>query len=125
MEVGNGGSALGFSQEVVEEFQVSTVNMDLSGSSTASGAVNVPTRSGTNEFHGSGFFFFRDHHLAAYPALHRNPFNPDPFFQRKQFGVSGGGPIRKDRIFFFGTFERLDQRGVISAEVLAPDFTQF
>ena len=122
MEVGNGGSALGFSQEVVQEFQVSTVNMDISGSSTASGAVNVATRSGTNELHGSGFFFFRDHHLAAYPALHRNPFNPDPFFQRKQFGLSLGGPLHKDRAFFFGSFERLDQRGVISTEFLSPDF---
>ncbi len=122
MEVGNGGSALGFSQEVVQEFQVSTVNMDLSGSSTASGAVNVATRSGTNELHGSGFFFFRDHHLAAYPALHRNPFNPDPFFQRKQFGLSLGGPLHKDRAFFFGSFERLDQRGVISTEFLSSDF---
>src|SRR5262249_52408165 len=66
MEVGNGGSALGFSQEVVQEFQVSTVNMDLSTGATASSAVNVATRSGTNQLHGSGFFFFRDHHLAAY-----------------------------------------------------------
>ena len=125
MEVGNGGSAMGFSQEEVEEFEVSTVNPDLSTGATASGAVNIATRSGSNQVHGSGFFFFRDHHLSAYPALHRNPFNPDPFFQRKQFGVSGGGPIRKDRVFFFGTFERLDQRGVISAEVFAPDFSQF
>jgi hypothetical protein len=125
MEVGNGGSAMGFSQEEVEEFEVSTVNPDLSTGATASGAVNIATRSGSNQVHGSGFFFFRDHHLSAYPALHRNPFNPDPFFQRKQFGVSGGGPIRKDRVFFFGTFERLDQRGVISSEELAPDFSQF
>jgi hypothetical protein len=72
MEVGNGGSALGFSQEVVQEFQVSTGNMDRSVSSTASGAVNVATRSGTNELHGSGVLLFRDHHLAAYPALLRN-----------------------------------------------------
>ena len=125
MEVGNGGSAMGFSQEEVEEFEVSSVNPDLSTGVTASGAVNIATRSGSNQVHGSGFFFFRDHHLSAYPALHRNTFNPDPFFQRKQFGVSGGGPIRKDRVFFFGTFERLDQRGVISSEVLAPDFLQF
>src|SRR5213080_3208191 len=87
MEVGNGGSAMGFSQEAVEEFQVSTANFDLSTGATASGAVNVATRSGTNQLHGSGFLFFRDHHLSAYPALHRNPFNPDPFFQRKQFGL--------------------------------------
>jgi hypothetical protein len=122
MEVGNGGSALGFSQEVVQEFQVSTVNMDLSADAAASGAVNVATRSGTNDLHGSGFFFFRDHHLAAYPALHRNPFNPDPFFQRRQFGGSIAGPIQRDHAFFFGSFERLDQRGVISTEFLSPDF---
>jgi hypothetical protein len=124
MEVGNGGSAMGFSQEEVQEFEVSTANFDLSTGATASGAVNVATRSGGNQLHGSTFLFFRDHHLSAYPALHRNPFNPDPFFQRKQFGLSLGGPIRKDRAFFFGSFERLDQRGVISSEVLAPDFTQ-
>jgi carboxypeptidase family protein len=122
MEVGNGGSAMGFSQEAVEEFQVSTVNFDLSTGATASGAVNVATRSGTNQLHGSGFLFFRDHHLSAYPALHRDAFNPDPFFQRKQFGLSLGGPIRKDRVFFFGSFERLDQRGVVSNELLTPEF---
>jgi len=122
MEVGNGGSAMGFSQEVVQEFKVSTVNMDLSTGATASGVVNVASRSGTNQLHGSGFFFFRDHHLAAYPGLHRNPFNPDPFFQRKQFGLALGGPIHKDRAFFFGSFERLDQKGVVSTEFLSPDF---
>ena len=46
MEIGNGGSAMGFSQELVQEFQVSTVNFDLSTGATASGAVNVVTRSG-------------------------------------------------------------------------------
>lgn len=122
MEVENGGSAMGFSEEAVEEFQVSTANFDLSTGATAGGAVNVVTRSGTNQLHGSGFFFFRDHHLSAYPALHRDPFNPDPFFQRRQFGLALGGPIRKDRVFFFGTFERTEQRGVISTEILTPEF---
>ena len=75
-----------------------------------------------NELHGAGFLFFRDHHLSAYPALERDPFNPDPFFQRRQFGLSLGGPIRKDRAFFFGTFERTEQRGVISTDLLSPDF---
>ena len=58
MEVGNGGSAMGFSQEAVQEFQVSTANFDLSTGATASGAVNVATRSGSNQFHGSGFLLF-------------------------------------------------------------------
>jgi hypothetical protein len=122
MEVGNGGAAMGFSQEVVQEFQVSTANFDLSTGATASGVVNVSTRSGSNQLHGSGFFFFRDHHLSAYPGLHRDPFNPDPFFQRRQFGLALGGPIRKNRVFFFGTFERNEQRGVISTELLTPEF---
>ncbi len=122
MEVGNGGVAMGFSGEVVQEFQVSTANFDLSTGATASGAVNIATRAGSNELHGSGFYFFRDHSLSAYPALHRDPFNPDPFFQRQQYGVSLGGPIRKDRAFFFASFERLDQRGVISTEILTPEF---
>jgi hypothetical protein len=122
MEVGNGGVAMGFSEEVVQEFQVSTANFDLSTGATASGAINVASRSGSNELHGSGFIFFRDHHLSAYPGLHRDPFNPDPFFQRRQFGVSLGGPIRQNRAFFFGAFERNEQRGVVSTEILTPEF---
>ncbi len=122
MQVGNGGSGMGFSQEVVQEFQVSTVNFDLATGLTASGAVNIVTRSGGNQFHGSGFFFFRDHNLSAYSPLKRNAFNPDPFFQRRQFGFAVGGPIRKDRAFFFGTFERNEQRGVLSTLLLTPEF---
>ena len=122
MEIGNGGAAMGFSQEVVQEFQVSTVNFDLSTGVTGSGAVNVVTRSGGNRLHGSVFYFFRDHHLSAYPGLKRDPFNADPFFQRRQFGFAVGGPIRKDRAFFFGTFERNEQRGVLPTELLTPDF---
>ena len=75
-----GGTPQNFSQEVVREFQVSTVNFDLSTGLTGSGAINVATRYGGNAYHGSGFFFFRDHNIAAYPALRREPTNPDPFF---------------------------------------------
>jgi Carboxypeptidase regulatory-like domain len=122
MEIGNGGAAMGFSQEVVQEFQVSAANFDLTTDATASGAINVVTRSGTNQFHGSAFAFFRDHHLSAYPGLSRIPSDLDPFFQRRQFGVTLGGPIRKDRAFFFGTFERNEQRGVTATELVTPDF---
>jgi hypothetical protein len=122
MQIGNGGTAMGFSQEVVQEFQVSTVNFDLSTGMTASGAINVATRSGGNRWHGSAFYFFRDHSLSAYPALKRDPYNPDPFFQRRQYGATVGGPLEKDRLFVFGTFERNDQRGVVSTELLTPEF---
>ncbi|MCA1634169.1 MAG: carboxypeptidase regulatory-like domain-containing protein [Acidobacteria bacterium] len=122
MAVGNGGSAMGFSQEVVQEFQVATVNFDLTTGLTNGAAINVTTRSGGNELHGAGFYFFRDHALAAYPALNREPANPDPFFQRRQFGFALGGPIRRDRFFFFGTYERNEQRGVAATTLLVPEF---
>jgi Carboxypeptidase regulatory-like domain len=122
MAVGNGGSAMGFSQEVVQEFQTSTVTFDLATGITDSGAVNVVTRSGTNDLHGTGFYFFRDHNLAAYPALKRDPVNPDPFFQRRQFGFALGGPVQRDRVFYFANWERNEQRGVVTTTLVTPDF---
>lgn len=120
--VGLGGSQMGFSQEAVQEFQVSTVNFDLSTGMTDAGAINVVTRAGGNELQATTFYFFRDHNLAAYPALRRDPSNPDPFFQRQQFGFAAGGPIRRDRVFSFATWERNDQRAVTATTLLAPDF---
>jgi hypothetical protein len=123
--VGSFGSQMGFSQEVVQEFQTSVANFDLSTGTTDAGAINVITHSGTNEIHGSGLYFFRDHSLSAYPALARDPANPDPFFQRRQFGLAAGGPIRHDRIFFFANWERNEQRGVIDSNLLDPSFAHF
>jgi hypothetical protein len=120
-----GGTQQNFSQEIVQEFQVSSVNFDLSTSLTAGGAVNVVTRSGGNQFHGSGFFFFRDHNMSAYPALQRDAFNSDPFFARRQSGVWVGGPIKKDRLFFFASYEHNNQRGVFSTLPSDPAFRNF
>ena len=104
--VGFAGAQMSLSQEVVQEVQLSTVNFDLSAGMTDTAAVNVVTRSGSNDLHGTAFYFFRDHNLAAYPALKRDPANPDPFFQRQQFGFAIGGPIRRNRMFYFANWER-------------------
>ena len=125
MAVGSFGSQMGFSQEVVQEFQVSAANFDLSTGTTDAGAINVVTRSGGNDLHGAAFYFFRDHTLSAYPGLARDPANPDPFFQRRQFGFAAGGPIRHDRVFFFANWERNEQRGVVDSNLLDPDFAHF
>lgn len=117
-----GGTPQNFSQEVVQEFQVSSANFDLTTGLTSAGAVNVATRYGGNDFHGSGFYFFRDHNLAAYPGLRREPTNPDPYFARRQTGFNLGGPIKQDRIFFFTTFEHLNQDGV---ETVQPRVLEF
>jgi hypothetical protein len=113
---GTVGVLLQISQDIVQEFQTSTVTFDLASSLTSNGAINIVTRSGGNGFHGNAFYFYRDHHLAAYPALGRDPSNPDPFFQRRQFGSYVSGPIRKDRAFFLVSYERNDQRGVVSIQ---------
>jgi carboxypeptidase family protein len=110
------GTILQVSQDTVQEFQISTVNFDPTTSLTSNGAINIVTRSGGNQAHASGFSFYRDHRMAAYPGLSRDASNPDPFFQRHQFGVEMGGPVRRDRSFFFASYERHDQRGVVSVQ---------
>ena len=125
MAVGSFGSQMGFSQEVVQEFQISAADFDLSTGTTDAGAVNVVTRSGGNDLHGAAFYFFRDHTMSAYPGLARDPANPDPFFQRRQFGLAIGGPIRRDRVFFFANWERNEQRGAVATTLLDPNFAHF
>jgi hypothetical protein len=107
-----GGTSMNFSQEVVQEFQLSTLNFDASTGIAASGAVNIITRSGTNQFHGSAYYFYRDHNLAASPSLAPS----SPFFQRKNPGFLIGGPIRKDKLFFFFNYEHLGQTAVLSEQ---------
>jgi len=113
-----GGTGQNFSQEVVQEFQLSSTNFDLSTGITAFGAINVVTRSGGNGYHGAGYFYYRDHNMGAYPSLKRNDFTDDPFFARRQSGFWVGGPIKKDKAFFFGNFEYTNQAGVY---VVQPD----
>src|SRR5205085_333726 len=109
-----GNTGMNFSQEVVQEFQISAVNFDLSTGITSVGSVNVVTRSGGNQLHGSGYFFFRDHNMSAYPGLQRSALSPDPFFARRNPGFWIGGPIKKDKLFFFFNFENLNQTQVVT-----------
>ena len=113
-----GNTDLNFSQEMVEEFQITSLNFDLGTGITALGAVNIVSRSGGNDFHGSGFYFYRDHNMAAYPALKRSAQNPNPYFARKNPGFYISGPIKKDRAFFFFNFENTNQ---VQAVTFQPD----
>jgi hypothetical protein len=87
----------------LQEFQVSQSSLDLSQELTSSGGVNVSTRTGTNAYHGQAFGLFRDSSIAA-----RLPGPPAPF-QRSQFGGNFGGPVIKDKLFFFMDAERTKQ----------------
>jgi len=101
----------------IQEFQLSQSSLDLSQDLTSSGAVNVTTRSGTNSFHGEGFGFFRDSSTAA--ALPVVPGVKAPF-QRSQFGGRFGGPIIKDKLFFFLDGERTKQDSTAPVSVGDP-----
>src|SRR5262247_3269510 len=126
-----GGTAQNFSQETVQEFQLSSFNFDKTTSTTSVGSINVVSRSGSNDFHGSAFFYYRDHNMAGYPSLKRDPrrfIDPsreDPFFARRQGGGSIGGPIKKDKMFFFFNFENNNQRGVVPVANNNVIFSQF
>ncbi len=88
----------------IDEFQLSQSSLDLSQDLTSSGAVNVTTKSGTNTFHGEAFGFFRDHSMAAASAGGQDLYN-----QRDQYGARAGGPVIKNKLFFFGDGERTRQ----------------
>lgn len=115
-----GGTGMNFSQEIVQEFQLSSVNFDLSTGITSTGSVNVVSRTGGNQFHGGAYFFFRDHNMAAYPALNRNPLAPDPFFARRNPGVTMSGPIVKNKLFFFSNYEYTNQAGLVTYQSNLP-----
>jgi len=113
-----GGTGQNFSQEVVQEFQLSSTNFDLSTGITAFGSINIVSRSGSNDFHGAGYFYFRDHNMAAYPSLGRTAITNDPFFARRQGGFTISGPVKKDKALFFFNLEYTNQFGVY---VVQPD----
>jgi hypothetical protein len=102
---GSPGSSLGVALGVdaIEQFSVLTSNASAEYGRTSGGVVNAITRSGTNTIHGSAFWFLRDEGLDA-----RNYFDTTiPPFHRNQFGGSAGGPIQKDKTFFFVDYEGL------------------
>jgi hypothetical protein len=109
------GSSLGV--DAIQEFSVLTSNYSAEYGRTAGGIINAITRSGTNLFHGSAFEFARNSALDA-----RNFFDPAtiPDFHRNNFGGSLGGPIRKDRTFFFGNYEGLRESRGVSTPVNVP-----
>lgn len=98
------GAAITSPVDGIREFEVATLGYDASFSRNAGGQVNVALKSGSNALHGTAYEFFRNGAMDA-----RNFFSPageaDPRYQRNQFGGSLGGPIRKDKTFFFADYE--------------------
>ncbi len=108
---GGPGSVLGqnLGVEAIQEFSVLTSNYSAEYGKTSGGVVNAISRSGTNQFHGSVYEFLRNSALDANNFFDNSNGVPKPPFRRNQFGVSGGGPIRKDHTFIFGDYEGIRQ----------------
>jgi hypothetical protein len=109
--------AQNISQDAVQEFQISRSALDITTGVTATGAVNVVTRSGTNEVRGSAFFFWRDDAFAARVGTQKQPFD------REQGGFSLGGAFVPDRLFWFAGYERNNQDAAVGTEI--PVFPQY
>src|ERR1700730_16257595 len=100
--------ALRPSLEAIQEFKVQTSNYSAEYGSSAGGVVSVVTKSGTNEIHGSVFEFLRNSSIAAKDFF--APPGRNPLFVSNQYGGSLGGPIKKNRAWIFGAYQRTGTR---------------
>lgn len=108
-----GGSIQNISQDAIQEFQIATNRFSAQLGRSGSSVINVITKSGTNDLHGAGSFYFRDSALQGLPATFDRSLAELPPFDRQQYAFAIGGPIKKDRAWFFGSFENRNQDGVV------------
>jgi hypothetical protein len=104
--------------ETIESVNITTSSMDAEEGMAAGVAITVITKSGTNNLRGSLFEFFNNEKLNASPFYFGRTANPKLPIERQTFGGTLGGPIRRDKLFFFGSYE-----GYISRQELAAFFT--
>ena len=113
----NMGAAIVPNLDSIAEFRILTSNFDAEYGEFSGGQINVVTKSGTNAFHGDVFEFLRNTDLDA-----RNYFSPTRgAFDQNQFGGTLGGPIRKNKVFFFADYQgtRLTQ-GIDTGQIPVP-----
>jgi carboxypeptidase family protein/TonB-dependent receptor-like protein len=111
-----GGTLQNFPQDGIGEFQIVTNRFSAEVGRSASSAINIVTKSGGNDFHGAGAFYYRNSRLSAVlPTLDRGLVQTEgrPPFDREQYAASIGGPIKRDRAWFFAAFEYRNQDGVV------------
>jgi carboxypeptidase family protein len=101
-----GGQNINLSLEAVQEFDVTTHDPKAQYMRGIGGVVTVVTKSGSNDFHGSGFGFFRNDSYEAIDHFSEVNNKPKPPFSSQQFGGTIGGPIFRDKLFFFYSYER-------------------
>lgn len=98
------------SVDALQEFRIQTSTYAPEFGRTPGGQVSMVTRSGTNLFHGSVFEYFRDDAMDAIDWFTNNRAQPEPELRQHNFGGVVGGPVLRNRLFFFGSYERLQLR---------------
>ena len=94
-----------FSQDAVQEFQVKTSGYEAETGRAGGGVINVVTKSGTNSLHGTGFWFYRDRAMNANTFINNQRGIPRQPYHYNQYGGNIGGPVRKDKLFYFFNYE--------------------
>ncbi len=102
---GSGRAPYQFSKDAVKEFQVNTNTYAAEYGRAGGAVINAVTKSGTNEFHGGAFLFFRDQSLNALETFAKANKRPKARNRFYQFGAIADGPIKKDKIFFFFNYD--------------------
>lgn len=108
------------SPEAVEEFKVEQTNFSAEYGFSGASVVNMITRSGTNKFHGSAYEFFRDDSLDANDWFSNRAGQPIPPLRRNNYGFTIGGPIIKNKTFFFFDYDRLRATTLSTANAAVP-----
>jgi len=114
---------LQISQDAIEEYRVNSALYDAEYGTQAGGQIDVETKHGTNAWHGGVFGYLRN---SAFDARNFNDFNVEglpaiPPFRYGQYGMTLGGPVKKDKLFFFINYEGLRQYGATTNQVLVPN----
>jgi len=102
---GAGRNPYSFSQDAVQEFQVSTNGYAAEIGRAGGGVINVITKSGTNRMHGTGFWFFRERAMNANTFINNSRGIVRQPYHFNQFGGNIGGPIKRDKLFFFFDYD--------------------
>src|SRR5215813_14257197 len=106
--------------DAIQESKMALQNYDAEFGKAVAGVVTVQTKSGTNDFHGSAFFDWRGDGQQARDPFKNPPNQPLPNASFKQFGGAAGGPIIKDKLFFFGDYQGTRQTNGITNQVTIP-----